>query len=682
MSTIGSIIVNLSLDSSSFSNGLAGAQRSMAKAEQNVLGMVGSLQRQEATFGMTGTQAQLFALKQAGATDAVMDMARASAMNIDRMQAQAAAMARGTQIAQQYATPLRKYAATHTELNGLLARGAISQDVYRRALVSARSDLSKTAMAQRLLSGELGMAGPLAVRLGSQFASAAMQMAKAGAMIGAAVAGFAAFKLSRLIGQEMDAIDQTAKLSDRLGITTEALVGLQHASDLAGVSSEQLSNGIGKLYKTLDDARLGLSTATDAFDLVGIRAADISAMSPEDAFLAVADAIAKMEDPMQRNAAAMKIFGRAGGDLLPLMQSGAEGIRQAQAEAERLGLTFSRVDAAKVEQANDALTRMSAVFVGIGRTLAIELAPFIDALAVKFTDAAGAGEGMGAKVVTAFEWVVTGIAKAADCLELLKAGFYAVKTTVAGVFAYAVEITQRWAERLFAVLELIPGMGDVIGQARASLQGMSEGLRDVATESAGEMQDAWKRFNDGANSKAVAQTFADIRARAEEAAQAIADAAPKSGATPDAASSFAFDTTGAADMWGLGAAMKQFKAFREQADELARSVRTPTQVYQDEMERLNRLKAAGLDYELYLAGVAKAQDDLRSAAGLGGESRKADLKEQRFAFTYRAERQPNDPMLNVGKLQLAESRRQSRKLDGIERALARGASTIDIEQGA
>src|SRR4051812_48051365 len=42
-------------------------------------------------------------------------------------------------------------------------------------------------------------------------------------------------------------IDELAKAADRLGISTQALAGLEHAADLAGVSSETLLTSFTKL---------------------------------------------------------------------------------------------------------------------------------------------------------------------------------------------------------------------------------------------------------------------------------------------------------------------------------------------------------------------------------------------------------------------------------------------------
>src|SRR5262249_17303077 len=158
----------------------------------------------------------------------------------------------------------------------------------------------------------------------------------------------------------------------------------QHAGALAHVSNEQLTTGLEKMLKALGGAADDGEDASNAFTKLGLNAKDLANLPTDQAFAAIADKISKIENPADRTAAAVSIFGKSGQSLLPLVMSGAEGIKAAQAEAEKLGITFNRVDAAKVEQANDALTRVRETFTGVTNRIAIGLAPYIDAAATKF----------------------------------------------------------------------------------------------------------------------------------------------------------------------------------------------------------------------------------------------------------------------------------------------------------
>lgn len=519
--------------------------------------------------------------------------------------------------------------------------------------------------------------------LGSEVAGTVGKIGGIGAALTAAVTGGG---FAMLVKNQMEAIDATAKLADRLGMTTEALSGMQYAASLAGVSNESLAGGFQKMLNSIGRAATEGGAAADAFKRLGLDAASVANMPTDEAFKTIAQSLAGINNPAERARAAVEIFGKSGQDLLPLMLQGAKGIEAAQAEAEKLGLTFSRVDAAKVEQANDAITRLQSVFIGIGRTLAIQLAPFIEAVAKYFTDAAASGEGMGQRVLTAFEWMLTGVAKLADWLELLKAVFYGLKTTIAGVFYYAIKLARQFADGLLTIISYIPGLGDAVDQARAAFDGLEEGMSGVATESAGEMQEAWRKFSNGENSAAVKRAFDEIRANSQRAAQQVADDSKRmSGGMIDAFDEAAEEaakrakevaeklaamreevaTMGMNDaekaIRGLAAngatsqqlaeaqnlltqkaefeqAKKQMDELRQSADRVRESVKTPMQAYEEEIGRLNEVLRAGLiSWEEYGAAVRNAKATLE-ASGPKAPNRVEAMRgaaAQRFVYEAR-----------------------------------------------
>ena len=199
------------------------------------------------------------------------------------------------------------------------------------------------------------------------------------AVIGAATA--AGVALYAFVKPAFEAIDANAKLADRLGITMEALSGLQHIANLSGVSTELLTASIQKMQINLSDAAMGIGSAKEAFAQLGINAAALMRIAPEDQFAAIADALAKIPNNADRLRILTDIFGRGAGPLLNVLMEGGDSIRAMADEAERLGLAVSRVDAAKIEAANDAWTRVDAAVMGLKNTLAIKLAPTVEAIA-------------------------------------------------------------------------------------------------------------------------------------------------------------------------------------------------------------------------------------------------------------------------------------------------------------
>jgi hypothetical protein len=413
--------------------------------------------------------------------------------------------------------------------------------------------------------------------------------------------------LKQFIGGQMEAIDQTAKLSDSLGITTERLVGLQHAASLSGVEVQDFAHDLQMMSKAIGEAMAGGGGhgGGNPFAKIGLDAHHLASMDAGSAFTEIAEGISRLPTAAERASTAFAIFHKKGISLLPMLQMGKEGLADAQEEAARLGLTFSRLDAAKVEAANDAMTRMSAVFTGIGRTLAIELAPFVDAVATKFAEVAKSGEGMGQRTLSAFEYVIQGVATLADWLKLLEAAWQTMRGVASIALSALLAPLQLIIEGIDWLYNKITGSENAWGKSFARMGESLAWEADKAFKQAGE---SWSEFEAKANSKAVAATFADIRAKAEAAGKAIADSAPKPEAMP-VPEWQAFDTTKGGGFQMIS--MKAFADMKQQADDLTKSLRTPTQVYGDELAKLDgMLKSGAINYQTYLQGIAQAQDSL------------------------------------------------------------------------
>lgn len=261
----------------------------------------------------------------------------------------------------------------------------------------------------------------------TNFASGA---AKIGGMAGAALTGIGGFLggagLSVLTHRSMEAMDKVSKLSDRLAISTQSLTAFQHAAELTGAGSEAMTKGLEKMIRNIGEAATGNKTAQESFADLGLSVKDLITMSPDRQFATIADAMNKVENSAVRNKMAIDIFGKSGQGLLNTLALGSKGLADIQVEAEKLGIAFNRVDGAKIEMANDALTRSGRVFTGIGNQIAVGIAPYIKYAADKFTELAVSTGGIGNRIVSAMGDAARAVAWLSDGLLLVKAGIYAV----------------------------------------------------------------------------------------------------------------------------------------------------------------------------------------------------------------------------------------------------------------
>lgn len=201
----------------------------------------------------------------------------------------------------------------------------------------------------------------------------------------AAATATAAAGFGLLATKQSHAGDELGKLTDKYGIGTEAISRFDHAASLAGVSTQGLANSFKFMGGTITDAMKGSEAAVNALSAVGLKAQDLINLAPEEAFKRIADGIASIENPTLRAQAAIDIFGRAGADMVPLLKDGAAGLAAASEQADRFGLTLSRVDASKLEAANDAVANIGAAANGAARQFAVGLAPAISTVADQLT---------------------------------------------------------------------------------------------------------------------------------------------------------------------------------------------------------------------------------------------------------------------------------------------------------
>ena len=178
------------------------------------------------------------------------------------------------------------------------------------------------------------------------------------------------------------------KMALRTGFTTEALSELKHAAELSGASLGSMENGVKRMQRTILDAENGLSTATDAFEMLGIEMADVEGKTPEEQFTLLSGALADVEDASRRSALAQQVFGRAGTQLLPMLAAGKDGLAAMRQEAHDLGMVFDQEAADSAAKYQDSLTKLSGAFNGIKFAVGSALVPVLIPLIEKLTQIA------------------------------------------------------------------------------------------------------------------------------------------------------------------------------------------------------------------------------------------------------------------------------------------------------
>lgn len=215
-----------------------------------------------------------------------------------------------------------------------------------------------------------------------------VEKAKTTSLVGATAFAAMAYQALKLA----DEISDTAKAND---VAIDSVLKLRNALALSGGEAENA----GKLYSSftanIDKAAEGSYEAQKTLKTLGVSLGDLRSMNIDQLFSKTVDSLAKMDDPLTRNAKAMELFGKAakGVDFVALneeLKTGA-GVTDAQAKAIE--------DAAAAYDALEKIGRDFSVM------LATELGPALKTTINYFGDTKEVLSNVGAIFRTVFETV-------------------------------------------------------------------------------------------------------------------------------------------------------------------------------------------------------------------------------------------------------------------------------------
>ena len=212
------------------------------------------------------------------------------------------------------------------------------------------------------------------------------------------------------------------------GMSAGTLSTLYYAAGITGVSFESLSKGATRLGSNLGKAADGNKELSAMFKAIGIdaKAAAGSAAGVDGAFRRVADAIHNTESPARRSQLAMQAFGKAGIELLPVLEKGSAGFDEFQDAAKKAGVYLDDAGADTLASFAAMLNKVKLEATGGAVTFMTQLIPAIQAASSVLADSNGSGNifvdaanlvaGAIKMMVVGFASLRTGVAETEDLI--------------------------------------------------------------------------------------------------------------------------------------------------------------------------------------------------------------------------------------------------------------------------
>lgn len=201
------------------------------------------------------------------------------------------------------------------------------------------------------------------------FSTLGATITKTFALIGGSAAIVAAAKNAVQLGDDLD------KAATKAGITGSAMSELAHAAKMTDVDLGGLSTALRVMQKNLSEAETGAKGPREALAALGLELSAIEDLAADKQFEVLADRISRLREPADRTRAAVELFGRAGAELLPLFEQGAEGIRKAREEAHKFGTALSDEQIQNLAAVDESIKGLTSSFNGLALTLTSKLAP-------------------------------------------------------------------------------------------------------------------------------------------------------------------------------------------------------------------------------------------------------------------------------------------------------------------
>jgi hypothetical protein len=187
----------------------------------------------------------------------------------------------------------------------------------------------------------------------------------------------AAGALGMMVFKSATAADQISQLSLETGISTTRLQELAYAGTKLDVSLETITSSSARLIRSMNMAAGGSKTQEAAFKALGVSVTDSNGnlRDSQVVYAEVIDALGKIENPTERDALAMELFGKSAQELNPLIKAGSEELAKYSREAHTMGAVVSKEGIEALDQFKDNFDAMILSLKGIGASISILILP-------------------------------------------------------------------------------------------------------------------------------------------------------------------------------------------------------------------------------------------------------------------------------------------------------------------
>jgi hypothetical protein len=287
-------------------------------------------------------------------------------------------------------------------------------------------------------------------------------------------------------------LDRIGDVSARIGVGVKALQELGYAAAQSGTNAETLEKGLAKLSRTMAESAAGGAAQKALFTALGVAATDATGkLRPvEEVFVDLSEKFRQYKGGAGEVKIATELFGKAGADLIPVLNEGRAGLRGFADEAANFGVVVGEDAVAQAQAFNDNLDKLQTILKGVFNDVAKDLLPALVSLSGLFVDNGTAARKAG-EDFSILPYVIKGVIISGIAVKN-------IIESITDVLAFGVDI-------IMANIEVWKAFGNVLStvagaQAKAlqgDFQGAWETMQKGSTETAQITSEAFAKLRGG-----------------------------------------------------------------------------------------------------------------------------------------------------------------------------------------
>lgn len=193
--------------------------------------------------------------------------------------------------------------------------------------------------------------------------------------------------LGYVVQSTINAAEALGQKSQSLGLAADELGKLQFAATQTNIEVEGLNQSLTLLSRAMGDREAG-SEGVRTFDALGISVRNASGelKSSGAVFLELADKFSHMKDGAAKTQLAVSLLGRAGAQMVPLLNQGSQAIKEMGDQGVALGAVFDGELIERSSTFNDTLDTLGAMLTGLANNLTKQMLPVLQYLATSLAE--------------------------------------------------------------------------------------------------------------------------------------------------------------------------------------------------------------------------------------------------------------------------------------------------------